>query len=383
MKSSLKRLLAMLLACCMILGLAACGSSSSDTSSDEEETTTETTEEAEEAEEEEAEEAEEEAEEEEAEEESSADDSELGEDECWANLDYASADLSGLTIGYVTINSAAPWGGRIGTEFEAYAESVGATVNVLDANTDADLVTQYCQQMIDSGVDALVVFGGDITAMAEMAQIADEAGVAMFMAALDVAEEGREYVKAVVGPDQYQMCADIAAYVVEQNGTEEDYPVVQINGVPFLEDYIERTAGFQEYMADYPNYDLSIEPAEAYSSRTDAKTYMENFLTAYDVDIVMGYDDDLTMGAVQAIEEAGLTGEIKVYSLTGQADAIQAVIDGQLELTVMNRADSIAAGLVTAIDEYFSTGSTTYYHRTELTYITAENAEEYLDQAEF
>ena len=206
----------------------------------------------------------------------------------------------------------------------------------------------------------------------------------MFMAALDVAEEGRQYVKAVVGPDQYQMCADIAAYVVDDNGTDEDFKVVQINGVPFLEDYIERTGGFQDYMADYPNYDLTTEPADAYSSRTDAKSYMEQFIQADpDIDICMGYADDLTMGAVQAIEEAGLTDQIKVYSLTGQKDAIQAVIDGKMELTVMNRASDIGAGLVTAIGEYFETGSTAYYQRTPLVYITKDNAEEYIDQAEF
>ncbi len=307
-----------------------------------------------------------------------------GRSECDANLDYTSADLSGKRIGYVTINSAAPWGGLVGTSFQQYAEEQGATVNVLDAQTDADKVTEYCQQMIDAGVDALVVFGGDITANAQIAKTADEAGVPMFMAALDVAEEGRDYVKAVVGPDQYQMCADIAKYVVEQNGTDDDFTVVQINGVPFLEDYIERTGGFQDYMKDYPNYDLSTEPADAYSSRTDAKAFMEQFIAADSgIDICMGYDDDLTMGAVQAIEEANLADQIKVYSLTGQKDAIQAVIDGKMELTVMNRASDIGMGLVSAIGEYLSTGSTTYYQRTPLTYITPDNATEYLDKAEF
>jgi ABC-type sugar transport system substrate-binding protein len=112
---------------------------------------------------------------------------------------------------------------------------------------------------------------------------------------------------------------------------------------------------------------------------------MEDFISSYgdQISILIGYDDDLTMGGVQAISEAGLTDSIKVYSFTGQKDAIQAVIDGQMELTVMNRATDIGAGLVSAIGEYFSTGSTTYYQRTPLTYITADNAADYLDKAEF
>jgi ABC-type sugar transport system substrate-binding protein len=302
-----------------------------------------------------------------------------------ADLDYTAYDLSGKTIGYVTINSSAPWGGRIGTEFAKYAEEVGAKVNSLDAQTDADKVTEYAQQCIDQGVDALVIFGGDINANVDIAKSAQEAGIPVFMAALDVADGGQQYVAAVVGPDQKQMCADIAEYVVEQNGTDTDYTVAQISGVPFLEDYIQREAGFQGYMADYSNYTL-LESQYAYSSRDDAKGFMQDILNSNpETNIVMGYDDDLTMGAVQAIDEAGKTGEIKVYSLTGQKDAIQAVIDGKMELTVMNRADNIAKGLVSTIGEYYNNDGTlsAYYYRTPLTYITSENAADYLDQAEF
>ncbi len=383
----MKKFLALVMAMAMVLSLAACGNSSDSTTEESNSVETESTapEETEGAEET-------PTETEEGTEETTSSNSwdyVLQDGEVWANLDYESADLTGYTFGYVTINNAAPWGGRVGTMFKEYAESCGALVNVLDANTDSDLVTQYCQQFIDEGVDALVVFGGDPAAMSTIAASAYDAGIPLFLCALDADSNtsGYEYVTAMIGPDQYTMCANIASYVVAQNGTEENYNVYEINGVPFLQDYIDRTSGFEDYMANYSNYTLG-NVVDAYSDRTSAKSYTEQWLTAAQgsgssVDIIMGYDDDLTMGAIQAIEEAGLTGTIKVYSLTGQADAIQAVIDGQLELTVMNRADSIAAGTVTAIYEYLTTGSTARFQRTELTYITAENAAEYLDQAEF
>ncbi len=377
----MKKFLAMLMAVAMMLSLVACSSSSSSSSTTEEaEAETEAVE-TEAAEEEEA---------EEAEEQEAADASWAGyyaeDGEYYAGLDYSECDLTGITIGYVTINSAAPWGGRVGTEFQAYAESCGATVNVLDANTDSDLVNQYCQQFIDNGVDALVVFGGTPSDMSEIASVAYEAGIPLFLCGLDAdsATPGYECVTAMIGPDQYAMCANIAEYVVSQNGTDTDYNVYEINGVPFLQDYQDRTAGFEDYMAGFTNYILG-NVVDAYSSRTDAKAYTEAWITAGlgEGDIIMGYDDDLTMGAVQALEEAGLTGLVKVYSLTGQADAIQAVIDGQIELTVMNRADNIAAGTVTALYEYLTTGTTERLQRCELTYITAENAAEYLATAEF
>ena len=293
------------------------------------------------------------------------------------------AALKGKTIGYVTINSASPWSGCIDSALGQLVQDAGATYRNLDAQTDTAKVAEYCQQMIDANVDALVIFGGDPAANSDIAKTADEAGIPVFMAALDVSENGKQYVKACVGPDQEQMCYEIGQYIIEQNGADAGCKVVQISGVPFLDDYIQREAGFARAMKD-TNYEL-MEPDYAYSSRSDAKTFMENHIQAEgdSIDIVMGYDDDLTMGAVAAIEEAGLTDKIKVYSLTGQNDAIQAVADGKLELTVMNRADAIAKELTVAMAEVFTNGTTEYYHYTELTYITKDNVNDYIGKGEF
>ena len=288
--------------------------------------------------------------------------------------------LAGKTIGYVTISSSAPWGGRVGTELERIAKEEGAKVNVLDAQTDVSKIAQYCQQMIDDGVDALCVFGGATT---EIAKAASDAGVPLFLCGLDVPEDGREFAVACIGPDQEDAFYKIGQYIIEENGADAGSLTLYINGVPFLDDYIQRLAGFNRAMAE-TNYDLK-EPQDAYSDRTTAKTFMEQWIQAYgdDIAIVMGSDDDLTMGAVQAIDEAGKTGTIKVYSFTGQNDAIQAVADGKMELTVMNRADDISQETVEAMVEYFSNGSTEYYHRTPLTYITKENVNDYIGKGEF
>ena len=44
--------------------------------------------------------------------------------------------MSGKTIGYVTINGAAPWGGLIGTKLEEFVKAAGGTCKILDAQTD-------------------------------------------------------------------------------------------------------------------------------------------------------------------------------------------------------------------------------------------------------
>ncbi len=298
-------------------------------------------------------------------------------------IDTTGVDLSGKVIGYVTITSTAPWGGRVGTELERMATEAGAKVQVLDANTEAPKVPEYCQQMIDAGVDALAVFGGDPVAMVDVAKACADAGIPLFLCGLDVAEEGREFATACIGPDQEKAIYDIGQRVIADNGKDAGALVAVISGVPFLADYQQRDAGFAAAMAE-TNYEV-LETQYAFSSRTDAKTFTENWLQAYgdDLDILMGMDDDLTMGAVQAISEAGKTEQIKVYSFTGQNDAIQAVADGKLVMTVMNRADDIAAQTCVAMYQYFTTGSTEYYHYTPLTVIDSTNVADYIGKGEF
>ena len=298
-------------------------------------------------------------------------------------IDTTGVDLSGKTIGYVTITSTAPWGGRVGTEFKRMAEEAGAKVNVLDANTEAPKVAEYCQQMIDAGVDALAVFGGDPVAMVDVAKNCKEAGIPLFLCGLDVAEEGREFATACIGPDQEKALYDIGQYVITENGKDAGKLVAIISGVPFLADYQQRDAGFARAMAE-TNYEC-LETQYAFSSRTDAKGFMEDYIQAYGdkIGVLMGMDDDLTMGAVQAIDEAGLTGKIKVYSFTGQNDAIQAVKDGKMQLTVMNRADDIAAQTCVAMSQFFATGATEYYQYTPLTYIDAKNVDQFIGKGEF
>ena len=148
------------------------------------------------------------------------------------------AALKGKTIGYVTINSASPWSGCIDSALGQLVQDAGATYRNLDAQTDTAKVAEYCQQMIDANVDALVIFGGDPSAILRHCQGPLTRRVSpCSCAALDVSENGKQYVKACVGPDQEQMCYEIGQYIIEQNGADAGCKVVQISGVPFLDDY--------------------------------------------------------------------------------------------------------------------------------------------------
>ena len=107
-----------------------------------------------------------------------------------------------------------------------------------------------------------------------------------------------------------------------------------------------------------------IPAVDLYKSRQDVIAYNQPYVT-----------DDPGFGKVNT------TGVIEDIMAD---DAIQAVKDGKIQMTVMNRADGIAAGLIEDMEEYFSTGKVeSYNHYTELTVIDPTNVDQFIGKGEF
>jgi ABC-type sugar transport system substrate-binding protein len=291
-----------------------------------------------------------------------------------------------LTIAYSAIagTDLAPWCGAIWTTLQNECKSRGWTFQPLSAAGSVDKQSEQIQTLIDMKPDYFLLFAGDVTQAADWVKQISDAGIPVIMVALDVAEAGKQYVKAFVGPDQEKMTQKVAQTIIDKNGKDAAQNIVCISGVPVQQDYIVREKGFKETITANSNYQI-LDTQYAMSSRDTAKQIMEKYIQTYGskINIVMGYDDDLTMGAIQAIDEAGLTGKIQVYSITGQNEAMKAISEGKLAMTVMNRADLIAKKSIDVVEKLATKQTVDYNQTTELTYIDSTNVSSYLGTGEF
>ena len=282
------------------------------------------------------------------------------------------------TIGYCTMGySIAPWVLFLGDNLKAECEKRGWKFNMLSAEGDSELQAEQIQTMISKKPDLILIFAGDASLCVDWVKDIDAAGIHSVLVGMDVKEEGRKYATAFVGPDQEQMTYNVASGIIKEYGPDAGLTIAQIGGVPQQYDYIVRVKGFNEACKN-TNYTL-IEPEWAHSNRADAQGKMENLLATYGdkIDILMGYDDDLTLGAVAAIEEAGLTGDIKVYSITGMVEALHAIEEGRMVMTVQNSTAEIARVCGNVMDKILAGESVEYNNPSELFYITKENVADY------
>lgn len=129
----------------------------------------------------------------------------------------------------------------------------------------------------------------------------------------------------------------VATYLLEQFG-DKPCNVVELTGTPGSSVAADRAKGFAETIADHDNVKVIASQVGNFS-RSESQKAMENMIQAYgsEIDAVYAHNDDNAIGAIQAIKAAGMKpGEdIKVYSIDGQKDALQAIIDGDLECSVL------------------------------------------------
>ena len=107
-------------------------------------------------------------------------------------------------------------------------------------------------------------------------------------------------------------------------------------------------------------------------------TVTQNWLVAYpDLKVILAANDDMGLGAVEAIEMAGLSDQVKVFAIDGTEGGLQAVKDGRLGATVMQDTKGYAVEALNITSELLK-GETAESMNIDSTLITADNVDEYL-----
>src|SRR5437762_3216884 len=116
--------------------------------------------------------------------------------------------------------------------------------------------------------------------------------------------------------------------------------VVELQGTPGAAPAIDRRKGFEEALKNFPGLKI-IKSQTGEFTRAKGKEVMEAFLKAAQgggtkINAVYAHNDDMALGAIQAIEEAGLKPgtDIIVVSIDGIKPAFEAMVAGKLNCTV-------------------------------------------------
>ena len=219
-------------------------------------------------------------------------------------------------------------------------------VTVFDGRYDALVQQEQFETMITQGYDAIIFVPIDIDAGATAVEAAHEANIPVFGSNTRV---NSDLLNSYVGSDDVKSGYMEAKYVLDKIGCTGN--VVVIEGPIGQSAQIQRLEGNKQALAECPNVKV-IEDQTANWSRAEAQTLMENWLTAHPGDIagVIGQNDEMALGAIEAIKAAGLNvNDFAIAGIDGVTDALLAVKAGDMASILQDGAAQAQGALDLAI----------------------------------
>ena len=254
------------------------------------------------------------------------------------------ADLPSLAkkdrykVGFAQMESNNPWRIAETKSFHDTADNCGWDLVATDAAGSAAKQVADVDTMIAQGIDVRFLPPREEKPLVPAVMKARAAGIPTFLVdrSVDpnVVQAGTHYV-AFLGSDFVDQGRRVAEWTLE-NFSDEKGIIVELEGTTGSSPANDRKKGFDDVMAMHDTMTIVASQTGDFS-RDLGRQVMETLLQAHpDVNIVYAHNDEMAIGAIQALELAGRKpGEdVLVVSIDGTRDALQAIIDGKMGVTV-------------------------------------------------
>ncbi|MBG9986363.1 substrate-binding domain-containing protein [Facklamia sp. DSM 111018] len=209
------------------------------------------------------------------------------------------------------------------------AEELGIELIVTDAQNSPETQLTDIENILAKSPDALIIDPTDSDAIIPAVELANEAGVPVFT--MDRQTNGGEVISHI-GYDAIKSGKLAGEYLVEQLGGKGK--VVELQGIMGTNVAQDRSEGFNSIISENPDMEI-VSQQSANFDRAEALTVMENILTANpEINGLYAANDEMLLGAMEAIEAAGRTDEIIVIGCDGLDETLEGIKGGSINATV-------------------------------------------------
>ena len=287
-------------------------------------------------------------------------------------------------VGFAQMESNNPWRIAETKSFQETAEACGWDLVSTDAAGSAAKQVADVDSMIAQGIDVLFLPPREEKPLLPAVMKAQAAGIPTFLVdrSVDpnVAKAGEHYI-AFLGSDFVDQGRRVAEWTIE-NFKGDKGIIVELEGTTGSSPANDRKKGFDEAIAKDDRFEIVASQSGDFA-RDQGRQVMETLLQSHpDVNIVYAHNDEMAIGAIQALELAGRKpGEdVLVVSIDGTRDALQAIIDGKMGVTV--ESSPFFGPLACEVMKRYAAGETIEpWVKVEDRIFTKENAAEHIDEA--
>jgi inositol transport system substrate-binding protein len=219
-------------------------------------------------------------------------------------------------------------------QLEKRANELGVELIIVDAERSALKQVEQIESFIAQQVDAIIMNPCEVEASSPAVTKALAAGIPI----INVNSETSATPTAFVGSDDVESARIAMQHIADLlNGKGN---VIMIHGYMGQAAQLKREQGAKEILGKYPDLRLLAEQSGEWD-RAKSLSLMENWIQAHgsSIQAVFAHNDEMGMGAVKALTDAGLKDKVIVVSIDAIPDALQAVQKGTLNATVFQNAE--------------------------------------------
>lgn len=227
---------------------------------------------------------------------------------------------------------------------DAAASRGDVTLSIVapDREINIDQQVSILEDQLRRGVSVLIVAP---TGSAQVVPVLEQAAsrrIPVILVDTDAPFAGKV---SYIGTDNRAGGALAARHIITTIGQGS---VALIHGVPGNQSQDDRAAGFEEALKQAAGIQV-VAKQPANSERSLGMTVMENVLTAHpDLKAVFATNDQMALGAMEAVEARGLGGKVAIVGFDATEEAVRAIQDGKLSASVAQRPSEMGRRSVQA-----------------------------------
>lgn len=254
-----------------------------------------------------------------------------------------------IVVGFSQIGAESEWRTAMTQNVKDAMEKAGFDLKYSDGQQKQENQIKALRSFIQQQVDVIILAPVVATGWDAVLKEAKDAKIPVIVAnrGLSLASGNAEdYYVTFLGPDNTlagKLCFDfVYSRMKDKTG---DVNIVELQGTVGASTATERKKGFGDAQAKYPNFKTIASQSGDYT-RAKGKEVMEAILKStkaagQKIDVLWSANDDMAIGASQAIEEAGLKPgkDILIVSVDGVRGAFEAMVAGKHNATAENPID--------------------------------------------
>lgn len=242
-----------------------------------------------------------------------------------------------ITVGFAQVGSESGWRTSFSESVKAEAKRRGIDLKFSDAQQKQENQIKAVRSFVAQQVDAIMIAPVVETGWRPVLREARRADIPVVILDRNIRVKDPSMYLTRIASDFVEEGRRAARWLMQE--TDGNCSILELQGTVGATAAIDRMKGFKEIIGEYPNAGI-VRSQTGEFTRTKGKEVMEAMLKAEgggeDICALWSHNDEMAIGAIQAIREAGLKpGEdILVVSVDGVPDYFKAMAEGSANATV-------------------------------------------------